>query len=157
MKLVKYHRPYGAFDNLMDSWNQGLFPALSRSCGVPASDESALRLPRTNIEEKDGTFELTMEMPGLAKKDVEVSVENDTLTVKGETEVKSEQKSEDRSDEKEHKQILRREIRSSKFERSFSLGKHVDQDNIKAKMADGILTVTVPKKEETVGRKVDVS
>ena len=149
MKLVKYHRPNGAFDNLFDSLNLGLFPAASRSCGVVASDEPALRLPRTNVEEKDDSFEFTMEMPGLAKKDVDVSLENDTLVVKGEKVEKSE--------EKEDKGILRREIRSSKFERSFSLGKHVDQNSIKARMADGILTITVPKKDQEVGRKVDVS
>jgi HSP20 family protein len=149
MKLVNYHRPRGAFENMFDSLNLGLFPAASRSCGVAASDEPALRLPRTNIEEREDGFEFTMEMPGLAKKDVEVTLENDTLVVKGEKVEKSE--------EKEDKGILRREIRSSKFERSFSLGKQLDHDSIKARMADGILTITVPKKEQEIGRKVDVS
>lgn len=148
MTLVKYRRPYGMFDGLFDSWNRGLFPALSRSCGVEASDMEALRLPRTNVEEKEDSYVFTMEMPGLVKKDVEVSLENDTLTVKGERVEKSE--------EKEDKGFLRREIRSSKFERNFSLGKEVEQENIKARMEDGILTITVPKKDEKVGRRVDV-
>jgi HSP20 family protein len=149
MKLVKYHRPYSAFDNLLDSWNLGLFPALTRSPGSSEPEDPALRLPRTNVEEKDDRFEFTLEMPGLAKKDVEVAIENDTLTVKGEKVEKS--------DEKEEKGILRREIRSSRFERSFSLGRDVDQDNVRAKMEDGILTITVPKTEDRVGRKIDVS
>jgi len=148
MTLVKYRRPYGMSDGLFDSWNHGLFPALYRSCGVEASDEAALRLPRTNVEEKEGSYVFTMEMPGLAKKNIEVSLENDTLTVKGERVEESE--------EKEDKGFLRREIRSSKFERNFSLGTEVDQEIIKAKMEDGILTITVPKKDEKVGRKVDV-
>lgn len=149
MKLVKYHRPVDVFDNLFDTWNRGLFPALSRAWAVPDSDEPALRLPRTNVDETNDRIVFTVEMPGLAKEDVEVSVENDALTIKGEKAHKS--------DQKEGKGYLRREIRSSKFERSFALGEGVDQDNIKAKMEDGILTVTVPKKEAPVGRKVDVS
>ena len=149
MTLVKYRRPMRAFDNLFDSLNLGLFPAASRACGVETSDEPAMRLPRTNIEEKEDRFEFTMEMPGLSKKDVEVSLENDTLVVRGEKV--------ENSEKKEDKGTLRREIRSSKFERSFSLGKHLDHDGIKAKMADGLLTITVPKKEQELGRKVDVS
>lgn len=148
MTLVKYRRPTGMFDGLFDSWNRGFFPALSRSCGVEATDEAALRLPRTNIEETKDSYVFTMEMPGLAKKDVEVSLEDDTLTVRGEKVEKSE--------EKEDKGLLRREIRSSKFERNFSLGNQVDQEDIKARMDEGILTITVPKKDEKVGRMVDV-
>jgi HSP20 family protein len=148
MKLVKYHRPLGLFDSWFDTLNRGLFPAFPRSFDDDAANEApVLRLPRTNIEEKEDKYVFVMEMPGLAKKDVEVSVENDLLTVKGGTTVEG----------KENGGWLRREIRSSKFERSFSLGNDVDQENIKAKMADGILTVTLPKKSDKVGRKVDVN
>jgi HSP20 family protein len=136
------------FDSLFDTWNRGLFPALTRTWDVEASDEAALRLPRTNVEEREDSYVFTMEMPGVAKKEVEVSLENDTLTIKGEKVEESE--------EKEDKGFLRREIRSARFERSFSLGNEVDRENIKAKMADGILTITVAKKDEKVGRKVDV-
>lgn len=149
MKLVKYHRPYNPLESFFDHWNLGLFPALSRSHGVAETDEPALRLPRTNVEEKGDGFVFTMELPGLAKKDVDVSIENDTLIIRGERVEKTENGG-DRG-------FLRREIRSSKFERSFSLGEYADRDNIKAKMADGILTITVPKKEDKVGRRVDVN
>jgi HSP20 family protein len=143
MKLVKYH-PHGLFDGLFDNWNRGLFPA-----SPVESPEVVQRRPRTNIEESDGAYVLTMEMPGLSKKDVEVSLEKDTLTVRGERVVDKEEKSE--------AGYLRREISSTKFERSFSIGKEVDQENIKAKMEDGILTVTLSKSAERVGRKVDVA
>lgn len=149
MKLVKYSRPYNVFDTLFDNWTRGLMPTLHGALGVESAEETVQRLPRTNIEEKDDSFVFTMEMPGLAKKDVEVSLENDMLCVNGEKVEKS--------DEKKDKGFLRREIHSTRFERSFSLGNEVDQDGIKASMADGILTVTLPKKKEKVGRKVDVS
>lgn len=147
MRLVKYNRPIDVFDNWFGSLNRGLFPAFPRVQGEEDSAETpVLRLPRTNIEEKDDSYSFTMEMPGLAKKDVEVAVENDTLTVKGEKTVET----------NDDKGMLRREIRSSKFERSFSLGHEVDQENIKAKMEEGVLTITLPKKSDKVGRKVDV-
>jgi HSP20 family protein len=146
MKLVKYHRPIDAFDSWFDTLNRGLFPAFSRLYGDGETETPVLRLPRTNIEETADKYVFTMEMPGLSKKDVEVAVEGDTLTVKGEKTVES----------KEDKGVLRSEIRSSKFERSFSLGNKVDQENINAKMDAGVLTVTLPKKSDRVGRKVDV-
>ena len=148
MTLVKYRRPYGMFDSLFDTWNRGLFPAISRSFDVDSAEDAALRLPRTNVEENDDSYVFTMEMPGVDKKDVEVSLEKDTLTVKGERV--------EESKEQHEKGFLRREIRSAKFERSFLLGNEVDQENIKAKMDNGILTITVRKKDEKVGRKVDV-
>ena len=147
MKLVKYHRPYSVFDGLLEGLNGGLFPAFPRMHGEDVvSDAPPQRIPRTNIEEIEGNFVFTMEMPGIAKKDVEVSIENDTLTVSGEKTVEKEEK----------KGWLRREIRSTKFERSFSLGNEVDLEKITAKMEDGILTITLPKKMDKIGRKVDV-
>ena len=116
------------------------------------------RLPRTNIEEAEGAYVLTMEMPGLSKKDVEVSLEKDTLTIKGERVVDQVDQADGAGEaEKPKRGFLRYEIGTSKFERSFSLGKEVEQENIKAKMEDGILSVTLTRKSEEVGRKVDVS
>jgi len=120
------------------------FPALSS--WLNESAESLIRRPLTNIHETDDAFILTVEVPGLDKNEVDVSVENDELVISGE-----------RTEKSESKGILRREIRSSKFRRSFSLGDAIDRDNIKAKMDKGVLTVTLHKAAEKVGRKVDVS
>jgi len=151
MKLVKYQQPFDLFDGMFHGMNRGLFPAYFGACGTEAkADTPPLRLPRTNIVEKDDSYVLTMEMPGLSREDVEVSVENDTLTVKGEKTV-------EKKEEKDGHNTLRREIRTSKFERSFSLGNEVDQDKIKAGMKEGVLTLALPKSSEKVGRKVDVN
>ena len=148
MKLVKYHRPYGTIDSMFDSLNRGFFPGLSHSCAVEAPSEPALRLPRTNIEEKENSYVITMEMPGLSKKDIEVTVEDDKLSVKGERVSESKDEGE--------KGFLRHEIRSSGYQRGFVLGGEVDQENIKARMDEGILTIILAKKPDKVGRKVDV-
>jgi HSP20 family protein len=53
--------------------------------------------------------------------------------------------------------LLRREIRSEKFRRSFTIGQAVDREGIKAKLENGILKVSLPKKAQASGRKIDVS
>ena len=147
MKLVRYN-PYNPIDRVFDNLSRGLFPSIHEFLGDesrwPATDD--LRLPRTNISETEDNFVFTLEMPGLTKKDVEVSIEDDALVVKGE-----------RTEKQEDKGLVRREIRSTKYERSFSLGNAIEQDQIKAKMENGVLTLTLPKKPDKVGRKVDVN
>jgi len=138
------------FDHLFSNLDRGVFPVSGTCTDGSATDESALRMPRTNIEEMEKSYVFTLEMPGLTKKDVEVSLEADKLTVSGE---KKEEKAETNGNDK----VLRREIRSARFERSFSLGNEIEQDDIKARMEDGVLTVTLLKKSEKIGRKVDVS
>jgi HSP20 family protein len=147
MKLVRFN-PYNPIDRVFDNLSRECFPSLHEFLGNesrwPATND--FRLPRTNISETEDSFVFTLEMPGLTKKDVEVSLEDDTLVVKGE-----------RTEEQEDKGLVRREIRTAKYERSFSLGNAVEQDQVKAKMENGVLTLTLPKKPEKVGRKVDVN
>ena len=146
MTLIRCNT-HNSLDRAFDNMHHGLFPFFNgfvRDEAEMNAKESS-RLPRTDIEETDENFVFSMEMPGLAKKDVEVSIEKDVLLIKGE-----------RTEKAEEKNLLRREIRSTKFERSFKIGDTVEQDKIKAKMDNGLLTVTLPKKPEKVGRKVDV-
>jgi HSP20 family protein len=146
MTLIKY-RPATQIDTLFDRMARDMWPAWGRA--FEDSGDAELQLPRTNITETEKDYVFTLEMPGLSKKDVEVTVENDTLTVKGEKLEKKET-----TEAKEH---LRREIRSARFERSFYLGGSVDPDGIHASMENGVLTVTLSKKAEKIGRKIDVS
>jgi len=147
MNLVKFNT-INPIDRLFDELNRGFFSPFHgfKNGESGLAETEALRLPRTNIQENEKEFEFSMEMPGLTKKDVEVTLENDVLTVKGGL-----------TEKKEEKNLLRREIRSTKFERSFRIGEGIEQDQIKAKMDNGVLTLTLPKKPEKVGRKVDVA
>ena len=103
------------------------------------------RVPRTNVNETDKAYILTMEMPGIAKKEVNVAVENDHVVVTAE-----------RTEKYESEGLLRREIRSEKFQRSFRVDATIDADGVKAKLENGILKVTLPKKADSVGRKITV-
>lgn len=147
MKITKYVAPVGPFDAVFDRLGWGL-PALDRLFNESNGGESwaAVRLPRTNVHETDDAFLFTMEMPGLSRENVEINLEGDTLVVKGE-----------KSDESEAKGLVRREYQAMRFERTFTVGNAIDREKVKAKMENGILTVTLPKTAERVGRKIDVA
>nr|WP_144291661.1 Hsp20/alpha crystallin family protein [Rhodoligotrophos appendicifer] len=107
--------------------------------------ESELSFPRrvmsdialaVNIVERDKDYQITAELPGLDQKDVDVTVANDTLTIKGE---KKEEK------EKREQDYYLSERRFGSFLRAFRLPEGVNADKIEASFAKGILTVTLPK------------
>ena len=137
MFLTKY-KPGLTFGSFFDSIDRDLFPEMKTS-------RESFRMPMTNINETESGYVVTMEMPGVLKKDVDVAIDGDDLIVTAE-----------RSEKLESEGLLRREIREEKFRRSFSLGRTIDRDNIKAKLESGVLKITLAKKAESVGRKVDV-
>ncbi len=91
---------------------------------------------RTDIKETAEAYELDLELPGYAKEEIKVSLENGYLTVNAEKGQK----------EEEGKKYLRREIRES-TSRSYYVGSDVAKEQIKAKYNNGILTLTVPKEQ----------
>jgi len=139
MFLTKYI-PSNTLDNVLDDF----FPFYRQRTGDESEGET-FRLPKTNINESDKEFTLTMEMPGVEKKDVNVAVENDHIVITGE-----------KTEKTEAEGLLRREIRSETFRRSFLLDSSVDRENIKAKLENGVLKVTLAKRAESVGRKVTI-
>jgi HSP20 family protein len=146
MTLIKY-RPLDTVDTFFDRMSRDLWPGLDRLWNGE-QDREVARVPRTNIVEQDDNFLVTMEMPGLSKKDVEVGIEGDVLIVKG---------GHEQEEKTEEKGIVRREYSSARFERSFTVGKDIDPEKVKASMENGILTVTLPKRAEKVGRKIDIA
>jgi HSP20 family protein len=126
---------------------------LDRSFGMPAltplAGEPLTWTPATDLVESNTEYTLTAELPGMDAKDVEVGVEGGILTVKGE---KKSEKEEKRDGERWH--IIERSYGS--FERSFTLPSTVDAERIKAEFANGILTVRLPKRTESKGRRVAI-
>jgi HSP20 family protein len=90
------------------------------------------------------------ELPGFKKDEVDITLENQTLTISAER--KSEEKKQGDKGE-----LLLHERRYSRFLRSFTLPPTVDEQSVNAKLNDGLLTVTLNKREETKPRKVTVS
>jgi len=102
-------------------------------------------IPDANIIENGKDYQIELAVPGLDRKDFEIEVKDDVLTVSAEKE--SENKSED-------KNYRTREFSYSSFFRSFTLPKNLVLDTVDAKYHNGVLTITLPKKEVTVAKPV---
>ena len=112
----------------------------------PTMKDSDFGKMKCDIYEKDGKYHLEMDIPGFDKKDVNIEVDdNDYLTITAE-------KNSENNEEDENKNYIRKERSYGKYQRSFYLG-DVDKDKIDAKFDNGILKITMPKKEETKSSK----
>ena len=98
-------------------------------------------LPAVNVKETPENFIVEMAAPGMKKEDFKVELNNNVLTIS------SEQKQE--NEEKENDRYTRKEFSYQSFQRSFQLSREaVDADNIQAKYENGVLHLTIPKREE---------
>lgn len=108
-----------------------------------------------DIREDADHFYVEAELPGFRKEDVNITLENQTLTISAE---RTEQSGEAKKDQpKPPGQLLLNERRYSKFLRSFTLPPTVDERMVDAKLNDGMLRITLNKREETKPRKITVS
>lgn len=112
------------------------------------TDEQRWR-PATDIREESDRFVITADVPGVPVEDIEVTVNDGHLTVKGERDVK-------RVDEN-HDGHVRYERISGKFERTFGLPDTADNDGVSAQSRDGVLEIVVKKRESVQPRRIEVS
>lgn len=96
-------------------------------------------LPAVNVKEMDKSFEVEVAAPGFNKKDFSISVDNGLLTVSAEIKQEKEQKEDN---------YTRREFGYTSFSRSFSLPVNTNEEDIKAKYEDGILKLSIAKKNQ---------
>ena len=102
---------------------------------------SGSSLPAVNVLETSDDFKIEVAAPGMKRNDFHVELDNNTLTI-------SSQRENNHEEEDGHGNYTRKEFSYQSFQRSFSLPENkVEGDKISAKYADGILHVTVPKKE----------
>ena len=124
MTLVRYERPCGM---LRDFFGEGAFTTAMK----------------TDIKEAEGAYVVEAEMPGVKKENVELICENGILTIKANA---NEEKTEERQG------LVRRERVTGEMIRRFEL-QDIDEEKISAKMEDGILYVTLPKKAPEASKK----
>ena len=105
-------------------------------------------VPPVDVRETDNSYVFAAELPGLTKDDVEITLEDNLLTLSGEREL-----GEKSEDENYH----RVERSHGKFSRSFSLPSQVDNSKVAASFQDGVLTIEVPKSEQAKPRKIEIS
>ncbi|WP_263789866.1 Hsp20/alpha crystallin family protein [Salinibacter sp.] len=108
---------------------------------------SAVWSPSTDLVETDDAFRLHLDVPGMSADDITINLQNRTLTVNGE-------RSSERTDERED--FVRVERAFGTFHRTFTLPDAVDADHIEATYDDGVLTIRVPKTEESTRRQIEI-
>ncbi|MCS7313358.1 MAG: Hsp20/alpha crystallin family protein [Acidobacteria bacterium] len=103
--------------------------------------------PAVDVYENDKAYVVEVDLPGLKKEDVKVTLQNNVLTIQGERRLAREEKGVD---------YHRQERFYGKFLRSFTLPEMVDADKVSAEFKDGVLRLTLPKREPSAGRVIDV-
>lgn len=98
-----------------------------------------LNVPAVNITEHDGEYKVSLAAPGMKKDDFKIDVDGNLLTISSEKEEKKEEKD---------KKFTRKEYNYSSFSRSFTLPDEIIKDKIEAKYEDGVLNISLPRKEE---------
>lgn len=116
---------------------------------LPESEEMATRAwaPPVDIRETESALHFTAELPGMSKDDVEITVENNVLTLSGERKFEKETKEET---------FHRVERSYGVFSRSFTLPATVQTDKVEAKFENGMLTISLPKAEESKPKKIAI-
>jgi len=110
-------------------------------------DTSTVWAPRTDLSETDDTFRIRLDVPGTQKDDITINLQNNTLTVSG-------QRSSARTEEGE--EFVRVERAFGNFHRTFTLPDAVDRENVEAAYDEGVLTINVPKTEESTRRQIEI-
>jgi HSP20 family molecular chaperone IbpA len=125
------------------------FDLLNRFFGGSNQNDGGQRLAPYGVDIREDADHLSVEaeLPGFKKDEVEITLENQTLTISAEHKADRDRRQGD---------MLLHERRYSRFLRSFTLPPTVDEKSVDAKLADGVLTITLKKREETKPRKVQV-
>lgn len=131
MTTLKFNQPtLKTLDSFLDSLLSDL---------PTTNSNNNMNFPAVNICETADDYQLEFNVPGRKKEDFKITVDKNILTV-------SFEKSEEQKEEK--KQFIKREFVTQSFKRSFTLDEKINADNIDAKYENGILFLTLPKKEE---------
>jgi HSP20 family protein len=136
MSLIKWTPmsmdPFEEFDKFFD------WPRSSHQMGF---------VPAVDVYQDNENVYVESPLPGINPNDVQVSVENDVLTIQGTTEKKS---------EVEDKNYYRKEVRSGSFHRAVALPASVNNDGIDAEFDNGVLKISLPKEERVKPKKIDI-
>jgi HSP20 family protein len=146
MSIVRFD-PFRDLAQMQDRINRIFGEAARRTDGDELLKGGDWTPPVDIFETKDHEVVLRAELPGLKREDIDIRVENSTLTLRGE------RKQEQEVDKENYHRVERS---YGTFTRSFSLPTTVDTEKVSAAFADGVLTVTLPTREEAKPRQIQV-
>jgi HSP20 family protein len=132
--------------SLRDAMNSLLQESFVRPTGMPANGSPAM-LP-LDISENENEFIVKASLPAVRPEDVEITVQGDTLTIRGETKAQEEKKG-------EHYHL--RELRFGQFQRTARLSAPVVADKAQVQFENGVLTLTLPKAEDAKPKQIKVA
>ena len=131
------------FDKIFDNLMEQTFPTFKDEVGVSFNQGA---YPKVNVYEYDDKIGIVAEIPGLDKKNVSVEVEEDVLIISGDK----------HGFDSDGGKCITRELKQSAFTRSFNLGEYLDGTKVSAKFKDGMLSISIPKKEPEQPKKHSV-
>jgi HSP20 family protein len=144
MAIVRYN-PFRDLRTIQEQMNRLLDLAWNRETGEELKE--GIWQPPVDIYEDAHTVTIKAELPDVEQKDVEVKIEDNTLILRGERKL-------DQSVTKENYHRIERYYGS--FQRTFALPQTIDQEKVKASCDKGVLTIILPKKEETRPKQIHV-
>jgi HSP20 family protein len=129
-----------------------LFDDLTNGFGRLGGQDAASLVPSIDVTESDKEIVITAELPGLERKDVEISLENDVLTIRGEK--KMEAAKDDKNNKNNNVHMAERSY--GVFYRVLQLPPGVEPSSVQATMSKGVLKITIPKPARSAAKKIEV-
>jgi len=131
----------------MNNFLDAAFFGPGRSCAVNTS-QTLRQAPRADILEGDTDFLVRLDLPGVSAEDLDINLEDQTLTVKAERDLAA----------PEGYEARRKEIPAKiSYQRTFNIGKVVDAESISAKFENGVLVISLPKSAKSMPRRIEVN
>jgi HSP20 family protein len=147
MTVISRFEPFREFATLQDRMNR-LFRSSVNEDGRDESLTTSSFAPAVDIYEDEHNVTLKIEVPGIEEKDIDVRIENNTLTVHGERKIEKEEKEEN---------YRRVERQYGSFTRTFTLPTTVDSEKVSANYDKGVLKIALPKKAEAKPKQIKVN
>lgn len=145
------YRPRGIedqFGRLVENMFEEMLSPFTHGSSLSPWSSDGVVSPRLNVSETDQHFEVQAELPGVNKEDVKVAVEHQRVTIEAEAKRETEQR--------QGENVLYTERSASKFMRSFVLPAEVDEASAQARMENGVLTLTLPKKQGAAATRIAI-
>ena len=146
MTVLTRWEPFREVSTLQDRMNR-LFSEQFANLGTEESLAAGSFVPAVDVYEDEHAIQLKFEVPGLDEKEIDIRLENNLLTVKGERKIERETKEEN---------YRRIERRFGTFTRSFTLPNTVSSESVKASYDKGVLTISLPKKEAAKPKQIKI-
>jgi HSP20 family protein len=144
MNLVSVRRN-DPFSSLVDDVFNDFF---HRAALAPAGNEAAVARARMDVIDRGAQFEIKVDLPGVAKEDIDVAVEGARVTLQAETRKQTEAKDGER--------VLLTERSVTRYGRTFELPAEVTEDGAEARFENGVLTLLLPKRVAATARKLAI-